>query len=300
MPRTPSILAVSISAPDGEGNGVRLYDRRGETPSALDAPRRRPRPIHRADLGREMSILSPLSRPSTTRTASPAMPRSGSGRARVRRAGWRRRTMRPRGSPCRRPTSSRGAGMGRGCSSGSSRFRTRTTDDGRTDTDADNGDGEGEGEEEPSFDPYDVEAILEDRGVDVWHWKDPRIIPNQKERWEEFEKDRVYRAVVHLEDGRVVAAGRSRDARGRTHRQPAVRPRSIRSSLPQRDHLGWAVRRSLRRRSQNRRTSIGGPACRRRMGRPDRFAVARRRLHPVLRRRRLAPLRHRDRRRPAT
>jgi dipeptidyl aminopeptidase/acylaminoacyl peptidase len=54
------------------------------------------------------------------------------------------------------------------------------------------------------FDPYDVDEILEDRGVDVWHWNDPRIIPNQKERWEEHEKDRVYRAVVHLEDGKVV------------------------------------------------------------------------------------------------
>ncbi|MGD9252995.1 MAG: hypothetical protein PVG92_03575, partial [Holophagae bacterium] len=58
--------------------------------------------------------------------------------------------------------------------------------------------------EEQAFDPYDFDAILEGRGVDVWHWNDPRIIPNQKERWEEHEKNRVYRAVVHLDDLSVV------------------------------------------------------------------------------------------------
>ncbi|MEE4270377.1 MAG: prolyl oligopeptidase family serine peptidase [Thermoanaerobaculales bacterium] len=57
---------------------------------------------------------------------------------------------------------------------------------------------------EDPFDPYDPDAILADREVDVWHWKDPRIIPNQKERWSEHDKDRVYRAVVHLDDGKVV------------------------------------------------------------------------------------------------
>ena len=38
----------------------------------------------------------------------------------------------------------------------------------------------------------------------MWHWNDPRIIPNQKERWKEHEKDRVYLAVVHLDSGKVV------------------------------------------------------------------------------------------------
>ena len=33
--------------------------------------------------------------------------------------------------------------------------------------------------DEPPFDPYDLDAIIKDRGVDVWHWNDPRIIPNQ-------------------------------------------------------------------------------------------------------------------------
>lgn len=57
--------------------------------------------------------------------------------------------------------------------------------------------------EEAPFDPYDVDALLAKRGVDVWHWNDPRIIPNQKKRWDE-EKDRTYRAVVHVASGRVV------------------------------------------------------------------------------------------------
>ncbi|MGD2113924.1 MAG: prolyl oligopeptidase family serine peptidase [Acidobacteriota bacterium] len=74
------------------------------------------------------------------------------------------------------------------------------------------GDEEGESEEDESekkpFDPYDVDAILEERTVDVWHWNDPLIIPNQKERWDE-EKDRTYLAVWHREADRVVPlAGR--------------------------------------------------------------------------------------------
>ena len=64
--------------------------------------------------------------------------------------------------------------------------------------------GNGESDETP-FDPYDFDALLDKREVDVWHWNDPLIVPNQKQRWEEHEKDRVYRAVVHLDSGRVVA-----------------------------------------------------------------------------------------------
>jgi len=64
-----------------------------------------------------------------------------------------------------------------------------------------------EGEEAP-FDPYDVDAILADRGVDVWGWNDPLIIPQQKILWDE-EKDRTYRGVWHRgaegESGRALA-----------------------------------------------------------------------------------------------
>ncbi|MDP2955154.1 MAG: prolyl oligopeptidase family serine peptidase [Longimicrobiales bacterium] len=60
------------------------------------------------------------------------------------------------------------------------------------------------GTEAEPFDPYDTEAILAGRGVDVWHWKDPRINPQQKIVWPR-EKDRTYRAVHHMADGRTVA-----------------------------------------------------------------------------------------------
>ena len=63
---------------------------------------------------------------------------------------------------------------------------------------------EGEEGDAAPFDPYDLEAVLEKTEVDVWHWNDPRIIPNQKERWKEHEKDRVYLAVVHLDGGKIV------------------------------------------------------------------------------------------------
>jgi dipeptidyl aminopeptidase/acylaminoacyl peptidase len=59
-------------------------------------------------------------------------------------------------------------------------------------------------DEDAPFDAFDFDALLDKREVDVWHWNDPRIISNQKERWEEHEADRVYRAVVHLKSGRVV------------------------------------------------------------------------------------------------
>jgi dipeptidyl aminopeptidase/acylaminoacyl peptidase len=54
-----------------------------------------------------------------------------------------------------------------------------------------------------AFDPYDVDAILADRGVDVWHWMDPRILPQQKVLWER-EKDRTYTAVHHMDSGSTV------------------------------------------------------------------------------------------------
>ncbi len=67
----------------------------------------------------------------------------------------------------------------------------------------DDGDGEGEEEEEEEFDPYDTEEILEGREVDVWHWNDPLINPNQKENWEE-QQERTYLAVYHVDDRRAV------------------------------------------------------------------------------------------------
>lgn len=54
------------------------------------------------------------------------------------------------------------------------------------------------------FDPYDFDTILEDRGVDVWHWRDPRIKTHERESWSE-RQEHLYRAVVHLDGGEIVA-----------------------------------------------------------------------------------------------
>jgi dipeptidyl aminopeptidase/acylaminoacyl peptidase len=61
-------------------------------------------------------------------------------------------------------------------------------------------------EEEEPFDPYDIDAIVADREVDVWHTEDPLIKSNVKQL-EEEEKDRTWAAVYHLEDGRTVQLG---------------------------------------------------------------------------------------------
>ena len=98
----------------------------------------------------------------------------------------------PTAGPCHRRTSSAGAATGNASSSGSSRSNEDREKERRDERGA-------------PFDPFDFDALLEEREVDVWHWNDPRIIPNQKERWEEHEEHRVYRAVVHLKSGRVVA-----------------------------------------------------------------------------------------------
>ena len=51
-------------------------------------------------------------------------------------------------------------------------------------------------EEAMSF--FNVQKILEKRGVDVWHWNDPTIIPQQKKQWKKFRK-RIYPAVYHFQ-----------------------------------------------------------------------------------------------------
>jgi len=50
---------------------------------------------------------------------------------------------------------------------------------------------------------YDTEQILAEREVDVWHWDDPFINPNQKKSWKK-EKDRTYRGVYIPSEDRFV------------------------------------------------------------------------------------------------
>jgi dipeptidyl aminopeptidase/acylaminoacyl peptidase len=63
-----------------------------------------------------------------------------------------------------------------------------------------------EDEEDPPFDAFDLDAILEDRGVDVWHTNDPFINSNQKRMWNRMQS-RTYAAVYHVADGEIVQLG---------------------------------------------------------------------------------------------
>ncbi len=44
---------------------------------------------------------------------------------------------------------------------------------------------------------YDIENIVEDRGLDIWHGDDPRIKPNEKVSWKST-KNHLYTAVYHF------------------------------------------------------------------------------------------------------
>lgn len=50
---------------------------------------------------------------------------------------------------------------------------------------------------------FDVKQILDGRGVDVWHYKDPKLITQQKKDWEKFRKQ-VYFAVYHYRQNQFI------------------------------------------------------------------------------------------------
>jgi len=60
-----------------------------------------------------------------------------------------------------------------------------------------------EPEDDSLTDPYDTQQILSKKGVDVWHWNDPYIIPQQKKQWKN-EKDKTYAAVYLPGEDRLV------------------------------------------------------------------------------------------------
>ncbi len=55
---------------------------------------------------------------------------------------------------------------------------------------------EEEKEEEAGI--YDIDNIVEDRGLDIWHGDDPRIKPHEKNSWNST-KNHLYTAVYHLD-----------------------------------------------------------------------------------------------------
>ncbi len=56
---------------------------------------------------------------------------------------------------------------------------------------------------EEKQDIYDIPSLLENRGVDVWHWLDPYINTQQKMEWEKFTK-RIYTAIYFFNEGRYL------------------------------------------------------------------------------------------------
>jgi len=61
-------------------------------------------------------------------------------------------------------------------------------------------------EEKPDslMDLFSTEDILTGRTVDVWHWNDPYINPNQKKRWK-TEKDRTYTGLFYPPEGKFIS-----------------------------------------------------------------------------------------------
>lgn len=59
-------------------------------------------------------------------------------------------------------------------------------------------------EEKAEVDLFNLDQILAQREVDVWHWNDPRIIPHQEKIWPQV-KEKNYLAVYHVDTGKMVA-----------------------------------------------------------------------------------------------
>jgi len=231
-----SMLAVGIAAPEGEGNGVIVHDRRSDSAFV--------RTLHTASHGRytHLTWAEDLDRLAFVAAVDDEDGEPGDAGVWV----W------TGDGDAKRVASKEDAPDGFTVPStnevdwsrdGARLFFGFAIVDPDPDPDPDpdsDSDGDSEREEKAPFDPYDTEAILEDRGVDVWHWNDPRIIPNQKERWEEHEKDRVYRAVVHLDEGTVVALA----GLGLPEVDPTDNPRFAlgRSDLPYLREITWEGR----------------------------------------------------------
>ncbi len=66
--------------------------------------------------------------------------------------------------------------------------------------------GKAPGGEEAPFDPFDFDAILGGRTVEVWHTDDPSIIPNQEKSWSR-EQSRTFMGVYHRSSHRAVQLG---------------------------------------------------------------------------------------------
>ncbi|MCP4660110.1 MAG: hypothetical protein GY856_32310, partial [bacterium] len=191
-----TVLAYAVSAPEGEGNGVFLRQLRQEnTPATALVEETRGRYTH-LTWAKDRSRLAFVAAP-VDEEGEP-----GDGSVRIWDQAGPRRAAPPDDAPVDWTIPSknelRWSRDGERLFFGF-QFRDGEAEEGEEEEKTT----EDEDAEEEPFDPYDLEALLGKRELDVWHWNDPLIVPNQKVSWEE-EKDRVYRAVCHLSSGRVV------------------------------------------------------------------------------------------------
>lgn len=91
-------------------------------------------------------------------------------------------------------------------------------------------------EEEQEKEVYDMEQILEEKGVDVWHWDDPLIKTHERETWNQ-RKNRLYRAVYHLERGEYVQLATEEVPDVEANHDPEVTLAS--SDVPYRKQMTW-------------------------------------------------------------
>lgn len=84
--------------------------------------------------------------------------------------------------------------------------------------------------------PFDREAILAGRGVDVWHWNDEYISPQQKKMWPRVKK-KTYTAVYHLRSKKLIPL--SDETLPSVRVSPHARHLLARSDKPYRKLLTW-------------------------------------------------------------
>ena len=136
-------------------------------------------------------------------------------------------------------------------------------------------------------DPYDFDAILAKVEGDVWHWNDPRIIPQQKMLWER-EKDRD----LPRRAARGQRQGRARSPASTCPTSPSPRTRALAlatSDLPYLKQTTWGegARDVFVVDLADGRAHAGGQAA----ARPA-VALARRPVRGLLRRRAVEAVRH--------
>jgi dipeptidyl aminopeptidase/acylaminoacyl peptidase len=188
---TSKSLAVTVSAPEGKGNGVFVYalaDASAAPVSVAQADKGRYESLTWAKDGHALALLSGADKPAGSATLS--LWDAAAGQAKLVASseqapkGW---TLSIKNDLA---WSKDGKRLFFGFKPPQKAGAASAGKAEKTDKDA-------------APDPYDFDAILAKVEGDVWHANDPRVIPQQKIMWNR-EKDRTYRAVLHVETGKVV------------------------------------------------------------------------------------------------